>query len=374
MVIRRVFIKKIKEIFSKLTTSFLGFAIFLIVLFIVIPFPVIILDIFTGLNILFAVLILLIVLNTKRMTDFSLFPTALLVSTAFTPVINISIIKTILSNGSEYNGRIIRFISYLIAGTGETASLWSGFILLIIILLLMIIIVTKGGTRLTKVAARFKLDSMQVKMMAIEVEYSADEITEGQAQLRKQEIQKESNFYCSLNAVMKFISGNTKFALFFIIYIILGGIIIDYLLHEAVFLEALKFYLYISIGSGVVFFLPIFIISLAVSISVTRSALPIIETKNTNGTFDGKWKCNDFELRIKSGTYISFLNGYRYGKGKIELEDNCFTLTSTHAKGIFFWQIFVETVRGKYFISDNKISISNIEGRYEKYNGTWEKL
>jgi len=282
--------KKIKEMLGKLTTSFLVFAILLIVLFIVIPFPVIILDIFTGLNILFAVLILLIVLNTKRMADFSIFPTALLVSTVFTLAINISIIRNILSNGSEYNGRIIRFISYLIAGTGETARLWSGFILLIIILLLMIIIVTKGGTRLAEVTARFILDSMQVKMMAIEVEYSADEITEEQAKLKKQDIQKESEFYSSLDAVMKFITGNAKIALFFIISIIIGGIIIDHLLHEAVFFEVLKFYIYISIGSSFVFFLPIFIISLAVGISVTRSALPINKTKNTNGTFNGTWE------------------------------------------------------------------------------------
>ena len=366
--------KKIKEILGKVKTSFPIFAILLIVLFIVLPFPIIILDIFTGFNFLFAILILLIVLNTKRIEDFSLFPTALLVSTVFTFAINFSIIKTILLRGSEYNGLIIRFISHLIAGTGETARLWLGYICLMIFLSLMIIIITKSRTIVAEVAARFTLDNMPVRMMAIDTEYSADVITDEEAKLRKNEIQKESDFYSSLDGVMKIILGNTKTAIFLIISLILGGIIINYLLHETVFLETLKFYNYISMGSSFIFFSPIFIISLAVSISITRSALPIKETENINGTFDGKWKCNDFELKIKSGTYISFLNGYRYGKGKIEFEDNCFTLTSTHAKGMFFWQIFVEKVKGKYFVSGNKMSISNIEGRYEKYNGIWEKI
>jgi flagellar biosynthesis protein FlhA len=266
--------KKIKEMLDKLTTSFPVFAILLIVLFIVIPFPIIILDIFTGLNFLFAILILLIVLYTKRITEFSLFPTILLVSTVFTLSINISIIRNILLNGSEYNGRIIRFISYLIAGTGETVRLWIGFICLMIFLLLMIIVITKGGNRV-EVAARLTLDSMPAKMMAIDIEYSADIITEEEAQLKKQKIQHESDFYGSLDGVMKFISGNTKVTIFIIILLILSGILIECLLCEAAFLNALKYYIYISIGSSFVFLFPILIISTAVGVSVTRLALPL---------------------------------------------------------------------------------------------------
>ena len=263
----------IKELLINLTTSFPGFAIFITVLFIVIPFPIIILDTIIGLNILFAILILLIVLFIKRIPDFSLFPTALIISTVFTPAINISIIRNILSNGSEYNGHIIRFISYLIAGTGETVRFWIGFICLTMFLSLIIIIV-KGVTRVAEVAARFTLDSMQVKMTAIDIEYSVELITEEQAQLRKQEIKKETDFYCSLDVVMKFVSGNTKITILLIIVLILGGILIDCLFREAIFLEALKFFIYIYIGSGVVFFLPIFVISLAIGVSFTRLALP----------------------------------------------------------------------------------------------------
>jgi len=102
-------------------------------------------------------------------------------------------------------------------------------------------------------------------------------LTEEQAQLRKEEIQKESDFYGSLDGVMKFISGNTKVSIFIIIILIFGGTVIDYLLREATFLQAVRTYIHLSIGSGIVFLFPTFIISLAEGITVTRLTLPITE-------------------------------------------------------------------------------------------------
>jgi len=260
----------IKEMLSKLTISFPAFAVIVIILFIIIPFPAIVLDIFIRINLLFAILILLIILNTKKITDFSFLPAILLISTVFTLAINISIVRTILSGGAEYDGKIIRFLSNLIAGSGDMIQLWIGFAVFYLFLFIEVVIITKGGTRAAEVAARWTLDAMQIRMLAIETEFSAGVITEEQAQIKKLEIQKESDFYGSLDGAMKFISGNTKVTIFIIFLLILSGTVIDYLLREAALFEALKTYIQLSIGCGFIFLLPIFIISLAVGISVTR--------------------------------------------------------------------------------------------------------
>lgn len=95
---------------------------------------------------------------------------------------------------------------------------------------------------------------------------------------------------------------------------------------------------------------------------------------NDNAKLDGIWINGVFKLIIKGNTYISFYNGRRYGKGTILFGDDKFTLTSTHARWLFFWRRFVEEVRGNYYIIKNGVSVSNIEGRYCKFNGEWKNL
>jgi len=268
--------KNIKETLKKLLTSFPLFAVILIILFVVIPFPILVIDIFIGINLLFALWLLILVLNNSDISKISLFPTFLLISTILTLVINVSVTRPILTKGSEFNDRIICTVSKIFTSTGNNIHLWVGFIFFILFLIFMIVVIIKSMTRAVEVAARLTLDSMQIKMMAIEVEYSSGVITEEQVKQRKAEVQEEFDFYSALDGCTKFISGNAKIIVFIIFSIILGGTTIDYFINDVVFIDAVKTYIHLSVGAGIVFILPVFIISLAVGISVTRLASPDI--------------------------------------------------------------------------------------------------
>ena len=266
--------KNIKETLIKLSTSFPLFAVILIILFVVIPFPILVINIFIVINLIFALWLLLLVFNNCNISKISLFPTFLLISTVFTLAINVSITRPILTKGSEFNDRIICTVSNIFTGTGDNIHLWVGFIFFILFLIFMIIVINKSTTRVSIVAARWTLDIMQVKMLAIEAEYSSGVITEEQASQRKAELIEESDFYGSLDGATKFISGNVKINIFIIFGIIFGGTAIDYFINDAVLIDAIKTYIRFSIGAGIVFFLPVFIIFLAAGIFVTRLASP----------------------------------------------------------------------------------------------------
>jgi hypothetical protein len=93
-----------------------------------------------------------------------------------------------------------------------------------------------------------------------------------------------------------------------------------------------------------------------------------------NKKLDGVWKNDAFKVKIKEDAYVSFCNNSRYGKGKIVYDNENFTLTSTHARWLFFWMPFVEVVNGKYINTNEKLTVSGIEGRYSDYNGTWMRF
>jgi flagellar biosynthesis protein FlhA len=241
-----------------------------VILVIVIPIPARILDVFLGLNLLLAILILLLVLFTKKVTDFSTLPTLILISVVFSLAIITSVSRPILTNGAEFDGRVISFISNIIGGSGETVRLWIGFAIFYSFATFLLIVITKGTTGVAEAGARFTLDSMQVRMMAIETKISSGTITEDQAQVQKQEIIKESDFLGSLDAAMKFVSGNAKI-IYFVIYIIfIGGTVIECFIRDTALNEAFKIYVHLSIGSGIVFMLPVFLLATSSRIFVNR--------------------------------------------------------------------------------------------------------
>jgi flagellar biosynthesis protein FlhA len=213
---------------------------------------------------------LFIVLYTKKSTVFSPLPTILLISTVFSLAVSISTVRTILTKGVDYEGWVIRFVSNLIGGTGETVQLWIGFAIFLFFAAFIVFIIIKGATRIVEVAARFTLDSMEIKMMKIKEEFSCGSITEEQAQLQKQEILKESDYFGSLDGAMRFVSGNTKVILFLILLTLIGGSSIEHFIRDSALFEAIKIYVHYSIGCGIVFLLPVFLVSLSVGIVVTR--------------------------------------------------------------------------------------------------------
>jgi len=255
---------------SFLKDSFPAVAVITIVLAIILPLPTVLLDALMALNLVFALLILLIVLYSQKPTEFSLFPTVLLVSTVFSLALNVSSTRLILTQGERFDGRMIRAFSTFVVGAGGTEGLVVGFIIFIIIIAVQIVVITKGATRVSEVAARFTLDSMQVKMMAVETEYSSGSITEEEAQKRKAQIQKESDFYGSMDGASKFISGNVKIGVFIIIVEMIGGFIIGSVMYGED--NVVSTYISLAIGDGLVTQLPALLVSTAMGIVVTRAA------------------------------------------------------------------------------------------------------
>ncbi|MCL2441100.1 MAG: flagellar biosynthesis protein FlhA [Treponema sp.] len=249
--------------------SFPAVAVITIVLAIILPMPPVILDALMAINLVFALMVLLIVLYVQKPTEFSLFPTMLLVSTVFSLALNVSSTRLILNQGEKFQGQMIKAFSNFVVGSGGNEGLVVGFIIFIIIIAVQVIVITKGATRVSEVAARFTLDSMQVKMMAVETEYSSGAISEEEAKRQKAEIRQESDFYGSMDGASKFISGNVKVGVFIIIVKMLGGFIIGSTRGEA---DVIGIYIRLAVGDGLVTQLPALLISTAMGIVVTRAA------------------------------------------------------------------------------------------------------
>ncbi|MCL2179662.1 MAG: flagellar biosynthesis protein FlhA [Treponema sp.] len=250
--------------------SFPATALIVMVLSFILPLPTVILDALMAINLVFSLMVLLIVLYTNRPTEFSIFPTILLVSTVFSLALNVSSTRAILTLGARFNGRMIRAFSSFVVGTSGTEGIVVGAIIFAIIIAVQVIVITKGATRVSEVAARFTLDSMTVKMMAVENEVSSGSISEEEAQRKKDQIQKESDFYGSMDGASKFISGNVKVGVFIIVVEILGGFIIGSVMYneQNVFTN----YISLAIGDGLVTQLPALLISTAMGVVVTRAA------------------------------------------------------------------------------------------------------
>ncbi|MDR2070412.1 MAG: flagellar biosynthesis protein FlhA [Treponema sp.] len=256
---------------------FIAIGVIAVVMMIIIPLPTILLDTLMALNLVLALFILIIVLYTKKPTDFSVFPTVLLVVTVFGLALNISSTRLILIRGSAFNGRMVRAFSTFVVGSGGTEGLVVGFIIFIIIVAVQAAVITKGSTRIAEVAARFALDSMPGKQMAIEAEYNSGAISEEEALARKNDLQREVDFYGAMDGSSKFVSGNVKVGIFITVVNILGGIIVGVSLHGEPFTQALGTYIAFSIGDGLLSQFPALLVSTATGIIVTRSV--------SNGTF-----------------------------------------------------------------------------------------
>ena len=262
----------VRNPFAFLKDSFPAVAVITTVIMIILPLPAVLLDALMAMNLIFALLIMLIVLYTHKPIEFSLFPTILLVATVFSLALNVSTTRLILSQGIGLQSRMIRAFSSFVVGSGGNEGVVIGFIIFIVIIAVQVVVITKGATRVSEVAARFTLDSMQVKMMGVETEYSSGAISEEEAQKRKAEIKMESDFYGSMDGASKFISGNVKIGILIAVVNVLGGIIIGTVLHKEPLPNAVSNYITFSIGDGLLSQFPALLISTAMGIVVTRAA------------------------------------------------------------------------------------------------------
>ncbi|MDR1930621.1 MAG: flagellar biosynthesis protein FlhA [Treponema sp.] len=263
--------KGIPGLFGNRSDMAIAVAVVAVVVMLVIPLPTVLLDTLMAANLILSLLILLIVLYTRKATDFSSFPTVLLVTTVFGLSLNVSSTRLILTRGAAFDGRMVRAFSSFVVGSGGTEGLVVGFVIFIVIIAVQAMVITKGATRIAEVAARFTLDALPGKQMAIEAEYNSGAITEEESIARKNDHQREVDFYGAMDGSSKFISGNVKVGILITAVNILGGIIIGTVLHGEGLSAAVGTYISFSIGDGLLSQFPALLVSTATGIIVTRS-------------------------------------------------------------------------------------------------------
>jgi flagellar biosynthesis protein FlhA len=255
------------------TRSDIVIAVFVIVIvmMLLIPLPDFLLDFFLALNLVVCLLVIIIVLFTKRALDFSVFPTLLLILTVFGLALNVSSTRLILSQGAKFNSLMIRGFGGFVTGAAGLEGLVIGLIIFIIIIAVQFVVITKGATRVAEVAARFTLDALPGKQMAIEAEYNSGLITEEEATRRKNDIQREVDFYGAMDGASKFISGNVKIGIFITLVNMIGGLIVGMTLHGEPWDVAFSTYVRLTIGDGLITQLPALLVSTATGVIVTRA-------------------------------------------------------------------------------------------------------
>jgi flagellar biosynthesis protein FlhA len=241
-----------------------------IILLIIIPLPTWLMDFFLIINISMSLLILLITLYTKKTLDFSTYPTMLLIATLFRLSLNISSTRLILGNGGNAGSVIKAFGSFVV---GE--NLVVGLVIFLIIVVVQFIVITKGAERVAEVAARFTLDAMPGKQMAIDADLSSGLINEAQARARRQEIQQEADFYGAMDGASKFVKGDAIVGIVITMINIIGGIFVGLLGvagSKMGFDEVMQVYTLATVGDGLCSQIPALLISTATGIIVTRAA------------------------------------------------------------------------------------------------------
>ncbi len=247
-----------------------AFTVILMVLMFIIPLPTVLLDFFMALNLTFSLVVLLIVLFTVRATDFSVFPSLLLLSTIFGLVLNVSSTRLILSKGEAFDGAMIRAFSSFVIGASGSQGLVIGFVIFIILIAVQAFVITKGAKRVAEVSARFKLDSHPTKSMSIDAEYNAGIITDEEARQKKAQLQREDDFYGAMDGANQFVSGNVKVGIFITVINVIAGLIIGMVFRTETFSNALRTYTTLSIGDGLLAQLPSLFLSVATGLLVTR--------------------------------------------------------------------------------------------------------
>lgn len=240
----------------------------MVIMMLIIPLPTFILDLLLVINIIISLLILLMVLSIKSASDFSVFPSVLLVMTAFRLALNVSTTRAILTQGESFDGKVITaFANFVVSG-----NVVVGVVIFIILIIVQFVVITRGATRVSEVAARFALDSMPSKMMAVESELQAGAITDKEAEDKRKKIRGESDFYGTMDGASKFVQGDVIAGLIITVINIVGGFIIGVTMRGEAFNQALDTYTRFTIGDGLVSQIPSFFMSFATGLLVTRSS------------------------------------------------------------------------------------------------------
>ncbi len=236
---------------------------------VVLPIPAFLLDLFFTFNIALAMVVLLVTVYTRRPLDFAAFPTVLLISTLLRLALNVASTRVVLLYGHEGGdaaGNVIEAFGNVVIG-GNYAV---GLVVFLILMIINFMVVTKGAGRISEVSARFTLDALPGKQMAIDADLNAGLIDQEQARTRRFEVTKEADFYGSMDGASKFVKGDAIAGILILFINIIGGLSIGMIQYDLVFGDAIEIYTLLTIGDGLVAQIPSLLLSIAAAIMVTR--------------------------------------------------------------------------------------------------------
>ncbi|ROQ25859.1 flagellar biosynthesis protein FlhA [Gallaecimonas pentaromativorans] len=235
----------------------------------ILPLPPWLIDTLFTFNIVLAVLVLLVAVSAKRPLDFSVFPSILLIATLMRLTLNVASTRVVLlngHNGSDAAGKVIQSFGEVVIGGNYVV----GMVVFVILMIINFVVITKGGERISEVAARFTLDALPGKQMAIDADLNAGVIDQGQAKQRRQDVASEADFYGAMDGASKFVRGDAIAGLMILVINLLGGLAIGVFQHHLSGSDAFKLYALLTIGDGLVAQIPSLLLATAAAIIVTR--------------------------------------------------------------------------------------------------------
>ncbi|WP_370977982.1 flagellar biosynthesis protein FlhA [Agaribacterium sp. ZY112] len=233
------------------------------------PLPPFLLDAFFSFNIALSIVVLLVSVYSLRPLDFAVFPTILLVATLMRLALNVASTRVVLLNGHEGGdaaGKVIQAFGEVVIG-GNYAV---GLVVFIILIIINFVVVTKGAGRISEVSARFTLDAMPGKQMAIDADLNAGLIDQDEARTRREDVAAEADFYGAMDGASKFVRGDSVAGILILVINVIGGLAVGMVQHGLEFQTALQFYVLLTIGDGLVAQIPSLLLSTAAAIMVTR--------------------------------------------------------------------------------------------------------
>src|SRR6187551_441696 len=256
----------------------------------VVPLPTFLLDLFIALNITVALLVLLVSMFVQKPLDFSVFPALLLVMTLFRLALNISATRLVLRDGDA--GKVIHAFGDFVVG--------GSLVIFLILIIVQMIVVTKGAERVAEVGARFTLDAMPGKQMAIDADLNAGLIDEAEAKKRRAEVASEADFYGAMDGGSKFVKGDAIAAIIITLINLVGGFAVGIMQKGLSATDAMNQYSLLSVGDGLVSQVPALLLSVATGLIVTRSAT----SGDMGSSVTAQLSQNKLALRIAGGAAL----------------------------------------------------------------------
>ncbi|MFC4308165.1 flagellar biosynthesis protein FlhA [Steroidobacter flavus] len=236
---------------------------------IILPLPPLLLDVLFTFNIVLALIVVLVSVTSRRPLDFSIFPTIILATTLMRLALNVASTRVVLLHGHEGThaaGSVIEAFGHVVIGGNFVV----GLVVFVILMIINFAVVTKGAERISEVSARFTLDALPGKQMAIDADLNAGLINQEKAQQRRREVAMEADFYGAMDGASKFVRGDAIAGILILLINMIGGVLIGSLMHDLSFGEAFKLYALLTIGDGLVAQIPALLLSAAAAIIVTR--------------------------------------------------------------------------------------------------------